>query len=261
MDHKRPIALSYTPPQPAGSTGPPPAYTLERSPSLSSSESSKSSVPTHPQPQTTPLPPPPVTEATSVPTTSKVYISRRRDAISDTFILDPAAPEIFYPDREPRLPKVAKRALKKRATPTVALASRRENIIVRLLIRGSTPLSGRSIDAESTLICADARRGNIYLDIAEKRPAIPLSVYTSSRRGSTTVILPLNFNGTVELTTKHGRTDILRGLAARARVVRERGEKELHLAIGDPAGRDFARLDSRDGIIRLGLSGLDDASA
>ncbi|VDB84896.1 unnamed protein product [Peniophora sp. CBMAI 1063] len=259
MDDKRALEAHYARADAAHAAGPsepPPAYSLERSPSRSSSDSSRSSAVYEPQ---TPLPPPPVSQAPP-PATCRLYLSTQRDAISGTYVLDPYAPEIASLDRlrdKPRLPREAKRALRRNAKPSVALASRRGHINVRLLVQNPAPFTGGAVHPQPALICADARRGNIYLDIAEKTPNRPITVYTSSRRGSTTVLLPFNFNGTIELHTRHGQTDMLPGLAQNARVIRARS-RELHLAVGDATGQDFVRLDSRHGPIRIGASGIDD---
>ena len=77
----------------AGPSDPPPAYSLERSPSRSSSESSRSSVVDEPQ---TPFPPPPIPQAPP-PATSRLYLSTQRDPISGTYVLDPYAQEIAVP--------------------------------------------------------------------------------------------------------------------------------------------------------------------
>lgn len=50
---------------------------------------------------------------------------------------------------------------------------------------------------------------------------------------------------------------MLPGLAAHARTVRSR-TRELQFIVGDAAGQDFVRLDSRRGSIRVGASGVDD---
>ncbi|KZV72452.1 hypothetical protein PENSPDRAFT_357993 [Peniophora sp. CONT] len=262
MDDKRAISLSYAARDAAGPgpSDPPPAYSLERSPSRSSSESSNSSAADYPQ---TPFPPPPVPTQAPPPATSRLYLSTQRDAITGTYVLDPYAPEIASLDRlrdKPRLPREAKRALKRKDKPSAALASRRGHINVRLIVQNPAPFTGGAVHPQPAIICADTRRGSIYIDIAEKTPNRPISLYTSSRRGSTTVLLPFNFNGTVELHSRHGHTDMLPGLASHARVVRARS-REVQFVVGDAAGQDFVRLDSRHGPIRVGLSGVDDGTA
>lgn len=171
MEDKRAPAAHYADAaNAAGPSDPPPAYSLDRSPSRSSSESSRSSVDDHPQ---QPLPPPSIPRAPP-PATSGLYLSTRRDAISGTYILDPYAPEISSLDRrrdKPSLPREAKRALRRNAQPSVALASRRGHINVRLIVQNSAPFTSAAAHPPPALICADARRGNIYLDIV--RPSVP----------------------------------------------------------------------------------------
>ena len=87
-----------------------------------------------------------------------------------------------------------------------------------------------------------------------------MTVYTSSRRSSSVVLLPFNFNGRVELHSRRGETSLLPGLASHGRVVRSRSG-ELQLVIGDAAGQDFVRMDTRRGSLRVGLSGVDDGVA
>lgn len=162
-EDKHALATTYAA-HPAGPSEPPPAYSLERSPSRSSSDSSRSSDAHYPQ---QPLPPPPILQ-TPPPATSRLYLSTQRDPISGTYVLDPYAPEISSLDRlrdKLRLPREAKRALRRNAQPSAALNSRRGHINVRLIVQNPAPFTGGAAFPQPAIICASARRGNIYMDI------------------------------------------------------------------------------------------------
>lgn len=79
-----------------------------------------------------------------------------------------------------------------------------------------------------------------------------------------TLLVPRNFSGLVQLSSRHGSVEMLPALAASARIVQNNG-KETTVLVGDgPMPQvgldditDTARLYSRHGRIRLGYAGED----
>jgi hypothetical protein len=85
-----------------------------------------------------------------------------------------------------------------------------------------------------------------------------------TRRGSITLLVPRNFCGLVQLSSRDGGVELLPALAASSRVIKA-VKKETTVLLGDGpmpvAGADIttdiARLYSRHGRVRLGFSGED----
>lgn len=83
-------------------------------------------------------------------------------------------------------------------------------------------------------------------------------------KGNVTLLVPRNFSGIVQLSSRHGPVEVLPVLAASGRVLKTM-DKEATVLIGDgpmpQVGADHitdtARLYSRHGRIRLGFSGED----
>jgi len=80
-----------------------------------------------------------------------------------------------------------------------------------------------------------------------------------------TLLVPRNFNGLVQLSSRHGPVEVLPVLAASGRVLKTK-DKEATVLIGNDglmpqlgadSITDTARLYSRHGRIRLGFSGED----
>lgn len=79
-----------------------------------------------------------------------------------------------------------------------------------------------------------------------------------------TLLIPRNFCGLVQLSSRHGSVEVLPALAASVRVVKTK-DRETTVLIGDgPVPQlgsdsitDTARLYSRHGRVRLGFSGED----
>jgi hypothetical protein len=78
-----------------------------------------------------------------------------------------------------------------------------------------------------------------------------------------TLLVPRNFSGIVQLSSRHGPVDVLPALAASARVLKTK-DRVTTVLIGDGPMQegadnitDIARLRSRRGCVRLGFSGED----
>jgi len=79
-----------------------------------------------------------------------------------------------------------------------------------------------------------------------------------------TLLVPRNFCGLVQLSSRHGSVEVLPALAASGRVVKTK-DRETTVLIGDgPVPQvgldnitDTARLHTRHGRVRLGFSGED----
>jgi hypothetical protein len=130
-------------------------------------------------------------------------------------------------------------------------------------IQGTLRVIGDSIRSTAT-IRSKTRSGNIVLDLVSIAPMRTVHIDASSRRGSVTLLVPRNFCGLVQLSSRHGTLEVLPALAASGRVVKTR-DRETTVLIGDgPVPQvgldsitDTARLYSRHGRVRLGFSGED----
>jgi hypothetical protein len=85
-----------------------------------------------------------------------------------------------------------------------------------------------------------------------------------TRRGGITLLVPRNFRGLVQLSSRSGEVELLPALAASSRVIKSvKKETTVHLGdgpmpvAGSDITTDIARLYSRHGRVRLGYSGED----
>jgi hypothetical protein len=142
--------------------------------------------------------------------------------------------------------------------PTAKFNSRHGGIQATLRVIGDS-----SVRSTAT-IRSETRGGNTIIDLVSISPMRTVHIDASSRRGSVTLLIPRNFCGLVQLSSRHGAVEVLPVLAASERVVKTK-DRETTVIIGDgPVPRlgsdnitDTARLHSRRGRVRLGFSGED----
>jgi hypothetical protein len=142
--------------------------------------------------------------------------------------------------------------------PTAKFSSRHGGIQATLRVIGD------SYVRSTATIRSETRGGNIVLDLVSIAPMRTVHIDASSRRGSVTLLVPRNFCGLVQLSSRHGDVEVLPALAASGRIVKTR-DRETTVLIGDgPVPQvgsdnitDTARLYSRHGRVRLGYSGED----
>lgn len=146
----------------------------------------------------------------------------------------------------------------KTVNPTARFCSRHGSVQATLRVTGDA-----SVQSTAT-ITSKTRGGNITLDLVSIAPMRTVHIDARSRRGNVTLLVPRNFTGLVQLSSRHGHVDVLPALAASGRVVQTKN-KETTVLLGDgpmpQVGADHitdtARLYSRHGRIRLGYSGED----
>jgi hypothetical protein len=142
--------------------------------------------------------------------------------------------------------------------PTASFNSRHGSVQATLRVTGDS-----SVRSTAT-IRSKTRSGNITLELVSIAPMRTVHIDAQSRRGNVTLLVPRNFCGLVQLSSRHGSVEVLPALAASGRVVNNR-DRETTVLIGDgPVPQvgsdsitDTARLYSRHGRIRLGFSGED----
>jgi len=148
----------------------------------------------------------------------------------------------------------------KGVNPTASFTSRHGSVQATLRVNGDTPYPLHS----TATVRSKTRSGNITLELVSLAPTRTVHIDARSRRGNVTLLVPRNFSGLVQLSSRHGSVDVLPALAASARVLKTE-DKETTVLIGDgPMPQvgadnitDTARLYSRHGRIRLGYSGED----
>jgi len=198
-----------------------------------------------------------------------LYMHTKRQVIRGSWSLDPLATRLptqnlvqMFLDGKAAKKKPFRHA--KADPPTAKFSSRHGGIIQATLrvIAGSDYFSKHHSTAT---IRSETRGGHIMLDLVSIAPMRTVHIDAYSRRGNVTLLVPRNFSGLVQLSSRHGAVEVLPALAASSRVVKTKN-RETTILIGDgPVPQvgsdnitDTARLYSRHGRVRLGFSGEDD---
>jgi len=142
--------------------------------------------------------------------------------------------------------------------PTAMLRTRRGRIHATFCVVGESAL--RSVATIRTV----TDKSDIVLDLVSIAPMRTVHIDVKSREGDITLLVPRNFCGPVQLSSRRGAMELLPVLAASARVIKTT-KKEITVLLGDgsmPAvGADIttdnARVYSRRRV-RLGFSGEDE---
>jgi len=198
----------------------------------------------------------------SSPPVNGLYLYTKREAIRGSWALDPLAALLptqnlvqMFLDGKPSKKRFR---TPKGIPPTATFSSRHGS--VQAILRVVENASVRS----TAKVYSKTRSGNITLDFNSIAPMRTVHIDARSRRGNVTLLVPRNFSGLVQLSSRHGSVEMLPALAASARIVQNNG-KETTVLVGDgPMPQvgsdditDTARLYSRHGRIRLGYSGED----
>ncbi|KAI9440344.1 hypothetical protein H4582DRAFT_2055755 [Lactarius indigo] len=197
-----------------------------------------------------------------------LYMCTKQEVIRETqagsWSLDPLAAVLptqnlvqIFLDGQPSKKKKRFRP-SKTVPPTAKFSSRHGGVQATLRVTGDS-----SVRSTAT-IRSETRSGNIVLDLVSIAPMRTVHIDASSRKGSVTLLVPRNFCGLVQLSTRYGSVEVLPALAAFGRIVKTK-DKETTVLIGDgpmpqvgsDSITDTARLYSRHGRVRLGFSGED----
>jgi len=193
-----------------------------------------------------------------------LYMYTKRQVIRGSWSLDPLA--TLLPTQNLVQMFLDGQAVKKKRfrrpkvdPPTAKFSSRHGGIQATLRVVGDS-----SVRSTAT-IRSETRGGNTILDLVSVAPMRTVNIDASSRRGSVTLLVPRNFCGLVQLSSRHGAVEVLPALAASGRVVKTK-DRETTVLLGDgpvpqvgsDSFTDTARLYSRHGRVRLGFSGEDD---
>ncbi|KAI9433595.1 hypothetical protein H4582DRAFT_990309 [Lactarius indigo] len=193
-----------------------------------------------------------------------LYMCTKQEVIRGSWSLDPMAAVLptqnlvqIFLDGQPSKKKKRFRP-SKTVAPTAKFSSRHGGVQATLRVIGDS-----SVRSTAT-IRSETRSGNIVLDLVSIAPMRTVHIDASSRKGSVTLLVPRNFCGLVQLSTRHGSVEVLPALAAFGRIVKTK-DKETTVLIGDgpmpqvglDSITDTARLYSRHGRVRLGFSGED----
>lgn len=191
------------------------------------------------------------------PLMNDIVFTTRRNNISGTWHIDPSLPRPSSQDRIGRISRRFRRASD--LPPNVAFSSRHG------AIRASLALSGTSLEFPKALMRMTTRTSNMHIDVFQKGPERYFDIDAYSRRGNIIVLLPHNFKGMIELSSRRGRMDILPSLAKTARILKATDDRLLILvgaietSPSDSILSDHGQLYSRSGNLCVGLSGQDTA--
>lgn len=192
-----------------------------------------------------------------------LYMSTKREVIRGYWSLDPLATPLPTQNLvqmflDGQTVKQKRFRSPKAIPPTARYSSRHGSIQATLHVVGDTPVRS------TATIRSETRSGNIILELVSIAPMRTVHIDASSRKGSVTLLVPRNFSGLVQLSSRHGSVEVLPALAGTGRIVKTK-DRETTILIGDgPVPQvgadnitDTARLYSRRGRVRVGFSGED----
>ncbi|KAI0045818.1 hypothetical protein FA95DRAFT_1560787 [Auriscalpium vulgare] len=147
------------------------------------------------------------------------------------------------------------------SSPTASFSSQFGSINARLAVVGN-PANPARADVK-----VSSRHSNITVDLFEKAAFkfIGLDVHTG--RGDVLVLIPRSYSGIVELSSRHGHSNVLPYLSAGARIVKA-SRNEVTILVGNgsqsagPSSQfaDHVSMHSRHGNVTVGFSGEDQYS-
>ncbi|KAN0129897.1 hypothetical protein V8E53_012369 [Lactarius tabidus] len=185
-----------------------------------------------------------------------LYMYTKRERIQGSWALDPLVPllptqdlvNMFLDGKAPKRKRCWRSP--KGVDPTATFTSRHGSVQATLRVTGDTPVRS------TATIRSKTRSGNITLELVSIAPTRTVHIDARSRRGNVTLLVPRNFSGIVQLSSRHGPVDVLPALAASGRVLKTNdGETTVLIGdgpmpqVGEDNITDTARLYSRHGRI------------